>query len=82
MLLLAVHMNHVGDVDFDISKTRSVLTDVTKTDIIMNDHEPQGPPVFRNAIHQQVVALCTRLRISLIIVDKLMAIANDLATSN
>jgi hypothetical protein len=80
MLSIAVPINVIGDVDFDIGKTRSVLMDVTKTDIKLDD--PRGPQAFHDDLRQQVVALCARLHISLIIVDKLMVIANDLATSN
>jgi hypothetical protein len=30
-------------------------------------------------VRQQIVALCTRLRISLVIIDSLMALANSLS---
>lgn len=64
-------MDFTGDVDFDIRKhTYSTLTDITKADI-MND-DPQGPQIFRNAIYQQVMALCHAF---------VIANASDLATS-
>lgn len=44
---------------------------------IMNE-EPHGPTAFRDAVRQQILALCTRLRVSLVIIDKLMALANSL----
>jgi hypothetical protein len=76
--ILAVPANLVGDVDFDIIKrTRDVLTDITMTEILNED--PQGPTAFRDAVRQQIVALCTRLRVSLVIVDKLMLVANNLS---
>ena len=40
--------------------------------------EPHGPVAFRDAVCQQILALCTRLRISLVIIDKLMALANSI----
>jgi hypothetical protein len=54
-----------------------VLTDITMTEILNED--PQGPTAFRDAVRQQIVALCTRLRVSLVIVDKLMLVANNLS---
>jgi hypothetical protein len=72
-----VPINLIGDVDADIIKrTRDVLTDITMTEIL--DEDPQGPGAFREAVRQQILALCIRLRVSLVIVDKLMAIANGL----
>lgn len=41
---------------------------------IMNK-EPLGPAAFQTAVRQQIVTLCTRLRVSLIIINKLMAIS-------
>ena len=67
----------IGDLDHEIIKrARDVITDATMTDILNED--PNGPTVFRDAVRQQIVALCTRLRISLVIIDKLMALANAL----
>ena len=52
---------------------------------IMNE-DPAGPLAFRDAIRHQILTLCTRLRVALVIVDKLMALANSisakLTTSN
>ena len=63
-----------------VQRVRDIITDSTMTEI-MNE-EPNGPLAFRDAIRQQVLALCTRLRVGLIIVDKLMALSNSLATKN
>ena len=43
------------------------------------EEEPNGPIAYRNALRQQILALCTRLRVSLVIVDQLMALSNSLA---
>ena len=40
--------------------------------------EPHGPAAFRNTVCQQILALCTRLCISLVIINKLMALANSI----
>ena len=60
-----------------IKRVRDVLTDITMTEIL--DEDPQGPAAYRQAVVQQIVMLCTRLCVSLIVVDKLMAVANSLA---
>jgi len=68
----------IGDLDREIvQRAREVVTDATISEII-ND-EPQGPAAFRDAVRQQILALCTRLRISLVIIDKLMALANAIS---
>lgn len=59
-----------------LKKARDVLTNATMTEL-MNE-EPHGPVAFRDAVRQQIVALCTRLRVSLVIIDHLMALANSL----
>ena len=75
---LAIPASLIGSVDSDVIKrVRDVLTDITMTEIL--DEDPQGPAAYRQAIVQQIVMLCTRLRVSLIVVDKLMAVANSLA---
>ena len=43
------------------------------------EEEPTGPIAYRDALRQQILALCTRLRVSLVIVDQLMALSNSLA---
>lgn len=67
------------DIDI-VHRVREILTDTTMAEIL-ND-EPQGSNAFRDAVRQQIFALCTRLRVSLIIVDKLMAISNALNVKN
>ena len=74
-----VPTNLVGDLDRDlIKRAREVVSNATIAEIM--HEEPNGPAAFRNAVCQQIVALCTRMRISLVIVDKLMALANSLNT--
>jgi hypothetical protein len=71
-LVLDVPTNLVGDLDRDIIKrTRDTLTNATIIEIMNED--PQSPDVFRDALRQHIVTLCLRLRISLIIVNTLMA---------
>jgi hypothetical protein len=41
--------------------------------------EPDGPAAFRDAVRQQVLALCIRLKISLVVIDRMMALANSLS---
>ena len=59
-----------------IQRARDVVTNATMTEIM--NAEPDGPTAFRDAIRQQIFALCTRLRVSLVVIDKLMALANSL----
>ena len=59
-----------------IQQARDVVIDTTMDEIMRE--EPHGPSAFRDAVRQQILALCTRLRISLFIMDKLMALANSL----
>ena len=80
-LYIAVPSSLIGSVDADIiRRVREVLTDVTMTEIL--DEDPQGPTAYRQAVVQQIIMLCTRLRVSLIIVDKLMSVANSLANDS
>jgi hypothetical protein len=77
-LLLAVPTSLIGSIDSDVIKrVRDVLTDATMAEVL--DEDSQGPAAYRQAVVQQIVMLCTRLRVSLLIVDKLMAVANSLA---
>lgn len=78
MLSSAVPTSLIGAVDADIIKrTRDVLTDITMSEIM--DDNPLSPTAYREAIVQQIIMLCTRLRVSLVVVDKLMSVANSLA---
>jgi hypothetical protein len=73
-LVLDVPANLVGDLDRDaIKRARELLTDATMTDIMNED--PQGPEAFQTALRHHIVTICTRLRISLIIINKLMAVS-------
>ena len=68
----------IGNLDHDlIKKVHTVVTNATISEILAE--EPYGPTAYRNTVRQQIVALCTRLRISLIIIDQLMALSNSLA---
>jgi hypothetical protein len=62
-----------------IKKARAVVTDATIAEIMNED--PDGPTAYRDAVRQQIVALCTRLRISLVIINHLMALANSLSSA-
>ena len=78
MLSSAVPTSLIGAVDADIIKrTRDVLTDITMSEIM--DDNPLSLTAYREAIVQQIIMLCTRLRVSLVVVDKLMSVANSLA---
>ena len=78
MFSSAVPTSLIGAVDADIIKrTRDVLTDITMSEIM--DDNPLRPAAYREAIVQQIIMLCTRLRVSLVVVDKLMSVANSLA---
>ena len=69
--------NVIGDLDRDIVKrARDVISNATIAELMHED--PSSPAAFRDAVRQQVVALCTRLRISLVVIDKLMALVNSL----
>ena len=59
-----------------IKRARDVVTNATMSEILNED--PSGPIAFRDAVRQQILALCTRLKITLVVVDKLMALANTL----
>jgi hypothetical protein len=76
--LTAIPANILGDIDLDVIKqAREIVTNATLAEIMRE--EPHGPSAFREAVRQQVLTLCVRLRISLIVIDKLMAVANALA---
>ena len=78
MFSSAVPTSLISAVDADIIKrTRDVLTDITMSEIM--DDNPLSPTAYREAIVQQIIMLCTRLRVSLVVVDKLMSVANSLA---
>jgi hypothetical protein len=69
--------NFIGNLDRQlIQQARDVVTDTTMDELMRE--EPYGPAAYRDAIRQQILALLTRLRISLYIMDKLMALANSL----
>jgi hypothetical protein len=68
----------IGDLDRTIiQRARDVITNATIAELL--DEAPDSPYAHRNAVRQQIVALCTRLRISLVIIDSLMALANSLS---
>ena len=70
-------MSIVGDLDRQlIQRARDVVTNATMAEIL--NEEPEGPAAFRDAVRIQVLALCTRLRVSLSVIDALMALANTL----
>jgi hypothetical protein len=74
-------MSITGDLDRDIiQRARNVITHTTMAEILNED--PNGPTAFRDGVRQQIVALCTRLRISLAVIDTLMALANTLSQKN
>ena len=67
----------LGDLDKDLLKrARDVLADNTIRDLIREDSN--SPTAFRAAIRQQIVQLCIRLRVNLIVIDRLMAVSNSL----
>ena len=67
----------LGDIDKDLlRRARDVLADATIRDLIREDSN--SPTAFRAAIRQQIVQLCVRLRVSLIVIDRLMAVSNSL----
>lgn len=60
-----------------IQRARDVITNATMAEIMRE--EPDGPEAFRNAVRQQVLALCICLKILLVVVDCMMALANALS---
>jgi hypothetical protein len=70
-------MELIGDADLDIIKrVRDVLSDATMSEILNQD--PFGPSALQDAVRQQIFTICTRLRVSLILVNKLMTVSNNL----
>jgi hypothetical protein len=68
----------IGDLDLQaIQRARDVVTNTTMAEIMRE--EPDGPAAFRDAVRQQVLALCIRLKISLVVIDRMMALANSLS---
>ena len=66
----------LGDLDKDLLKrARSVLADVTIRDLLREGSNSSSD--FRDALRQQIIQLCIRLRISLIVIDRLMAVSNS-----
>jgi hypothetical protein len=77
VISLDLDVSIIGDLDQQlIQRARDVVTNATMVEIMNED--PHGPAAFRDAVRQQILALCTRLRISLVIIDKLMSLANSL----
>ena len=77
-IFLDIPASLLGDIDRDIiQRVRDVVTNTTIAEIM--EEEPNGPIAYRDALRQQILALCTRLRVSLVIVDQLMALSNSLA---
>lgn len=52
-----------------------MITDATMAEILEED---QGDDAFCTAVRQQILGLCTRLRVTLVVVNQLMTVANDL----
>ena len=74
----AIPANLIGDMDKGVlQRARDLLADTTMAEIMNED--PEGPTSFHTALRQQIVALCVRLRISLILINKLMAISVAIA---
>ena len=66
----------LGDLDKDLLKrARDILADVTIRDLVREDSNSSSD--FRDAIRQQIIQLCIRLRVSLIVIDRLMAVSNS-----
>lgn len=77
ILLSDIPVDIIGDIDRTIvRRARDVVTDATMAEIM--DEEPNGPLAFRDAVRQQILVLRTHLHISLVVIDKLMALANSL----
>lgn len=77
ILLSDIPVDIIGDIDHTIvRRARDVVTDATMAEIM--DEEPNGPLAFRDAVRQQILVLRTHLHISLVVIDKLMALANSL----
>ena len=75
--LIEIPPDLIGNLERDVLyRARDVISNATIADIMGED--PNSPNALRDAIRQQILVLCTRLRISLVIVDKLMAYANSL----
>ena len=74
--LVDIATDLLGDIDKDLlRRARDVLADATIRDLLREDLN--SPSAFRAAIRQQVVQLCIRLRVSLIVIDRLMAVSNS-----
>jgi hypothetical protein len=52
------------------------VTNATIVEIMEED--PNGPIAYRDVIRRQILALCTRLRVSLAVLDTLMGLSNSL----
>lgn len=77
LISLDVPPELLGDIDRNIiQRARDVVTNATIVEIMEED--PNGPLQYRDVLRHQILALCTRLRVSLAIIDKLMALTNAL----
>jgi hypothetical protein len=75
--ILADPTDLIGHADLDVIKrVREILTDATVAEVLSED--PYGPTVLRDAVRKQIFTICTRLRVSLILVNKLMSVATNL----
>lgn len=62
-----------------IQRARDVVTNATMAEIMRE--EPDGPAAFRDAVCQQVLALCIWLKILLVVIDRMMALANSISSN-
>ena len=77
MYFIDIPSDILGDLDKNlIEQARVVVSNATMAEIINDD--PQSPAAFHDSVRQQILALWTRLRVSLVIIDKLMGVANAL----
>lgn len=63
-----------------VQRARDLITNATIADIVSDT--PESTSAFATALRQQIVALCVRLRLSLIVINKLMTISVALSQDN
>ena len=76
LFLLDQPIEGVSIIDFgSIRRARDILADSIMSEIINED--PQSQAAFKDSLHHQIVITCQRLRVYLHLVDRLMALFNQ-----
>jgi hypothetical protein len=79
--LLDLSRGIIGNFDRDaVKRAQDLIADVVISELVAED--PSSQDAFQNSLRHQVVLACQSLRVSLIIIDKLMSMYNNSISSD